>query len=790
MTVATDASAPTAPAVGAARRPGRVEDARLLRGEGQFVADLVDAGTPHAVFLRSPIAAGTISHLDVEAARAAPGVLTVLTGAELAEAVGPLPVLHTPDPDFVAATGFEMAPPTVRGLALGTVRYVGEPVAVVVAVDRRVAEDALELLDVRFDEVAAIVDVDRAQVAGARELDPATPGNRAASLRFAHGEIRDELAEGHRTVRATYRMGRHSGVPLECRGVVASFDASADRVELATSTQVPFLVRRAVCAAAGWGPERLRVVAPDVGGGFGPKANIYAEELVLAVLAHRLRTRVAWIEDRAEHLVGAAHARDQVHRIALTVDGDGRIVSLVDEFTVDLGAHNPWVAGVVANTAIHLRGPYRVPAFDVRGTAVVTNKTPSSQYRGAGRPEACFALERALDAAAVELGLSRVEIRRRNLLTGADLPHDVGLPYRDGVAISLDLGDPLATLERAVACVTDPPVAAPSSRHHRVGVGVACFIEATGRGPFETARVRLTASGRIAVHAGAASSGQGHETTLGTVAADVLGVDLDRVEVREGDTDLVPDGMGSFASRTAVVAGNAVAGAAAGLLDRCRSRAAELLGAEPADVVVTPDGFGAGDRHLDWEALAAAHAARGALADRGPLDVVHRYEPPTVTWTCGSHAAVVEVDTRDGGVRIVRYVCVDEGGVSIAPTIVEGQVVGGVVQGIGGALLEDLAYGPAGEPLSTTLATYLLPTSHDAPTIEVHHVEHRSELNPLGVRGVGESGTIPVYAALASAIDDAFGDRVHHDTTPMTGRRVLAAGLAAGVLGPDVEVGA
>lgn len=756
----------------------RVEDPSLLRGEASFVADLIDAGTLHVGFLRSPVAAGRIVRLDLDGALRSPGVIAAIDGDTLSRFAGALPVLHTPDPTFVEATGFGMSVPSVYGLARDRVRFVGEPVAAVVAESRALAEDALERIDLVIDEEEPVVDPRAALDPQSRQVHPETPGNKAAWIRFARGDVtqRGIVVEGR------YRIGRHSGVPLECRGVLGAYDARDDRVHLWTSTQIPFLVRRAVCEALGWSEERLRVAVPEVGGGFGPKANIYHEELVVAFLSRRLRARVAWIEDRTEHLLSSAQSRDQFHRTRLTVDGEGRILAYEDEFLVDIGSHNLWVAGVVANTAIHGHGPYRIPAFDIRGTAVVTNKAPTSQYRGAGRPEACFALERTLDLAAARLGIDPIEVRRRNVLTSSDLPYAVGLPYRDGKPIVFDGHDFGATLETAVRLVTESRKRvdendAGSEDSNPTGVGYAMFIEATGRGPYETARVRLGADGRIWVHSGAASAGQSHKTTLAQIVAEVLSVDLVDVRVVSGDTDLAPDGIGTFASRTAAVAGPAVHRAAEELAKEIRGRAARLLDCRPEDVTFVDGELrdAPGDRKISWVDLAEAHLRGGVLSTLPFPDVVERFEPDTVTWVAGTHAAVVEVDADIGRTRVVDYVVVDEGGRAIHPRVVEDQIRGGVAQGIGGVLLEEFEFDSNGQPKSVTLAEYLLPTSLDVPDIQVHHITSSSPLNRLGVKGVGESGTIPVYAAVASAVDAAFQWSIHMDATPISPPSLLAA---------------
>jgi aerobic carbon-monoxide dehydrogenase large subunit len=753
----------------------RREDPRLLRGEGRFVADLVGDALQFA-FVRSTRACASIVDIDLTAAVAAPGVVTVLDGRTFARMSGPLQPIYLPNPRFVAATGFRTAPLRVDAIAVDQVRYVGEPVAVVVATDRYLAEDAAERVEVTYGELPAVIEAAAALAEGAPLVRPDCAGNVAASLRFTKGTVPD----GPVVVEGAYRMGRHSGVPLETRGVIADFDLESGTVHLITSTQIPHLVRTAMCRAAGWPQADLRVSVPDVGGGFGTKANIYGEELVGCVLARYLRRRVAWLEDRAEHLVATAHSRDRRHRNRLTLDRDGRILGYTDDFVVDLGAHNFWLGGVTANSAIHGLGPYRIPAFDVTGRAVLTNKTPTTQYRGAGRPEACFAMERLLDRAAAVLGLSPVEIRRRNLLTAAELPHHVGALYHDGQPIVYDGGDYRALLDRCVAEVARIDLDVLSRKElrdgERLGTGYAMFAEGTGLGPYEVGRVALLPSGTFEVSTGAASSGQGHETTFAQVAADVLLVAPEAVQVTRTDTAVTEDGIGSYASRSAANAGPAVAAAAAELVAAAEQALSELFGTSSAQL----DEFGfydsGSDTKVTWAELALALAGQRQDTDAGPvLERVHTWRPDTVTWTAGAHAAVVAVDEATGFARVLRYVGVDEGGRSLNPAIVAGQVLGGVAQAIGGTLFERFDFDASGQPLTTTLMDYLLPATTDVPRIHLEHVEVPSTMNPLGVRGVGESGIIPGYAAIAAAADEATGGRTHLDSTPLD-PRVLRSG--------------
>lgn len=747
----------------------RREDRRFLIGDGRYVADLVDARTLHAAFVRSTVASGTVTGIDISAADALPGVRAVLTGIDLG-ALRPIQPLHRPDRVFRSTFNLCGEPRPIDCIARRYVRYVGEPVAVVVADSRAIAEDAAELVAVEYDPGTPVVDPMAAVQPDAPLVHPDTGSNVAVDLNAAYGDVDAGLAAAAVVVDETFTIGRHAGMPLECRGVVASWDSRRERIEMWTSTQVPHIVRNTVCASTGWAHAELTVHVPDVGGGFGPKANVYPEEVVVPWLARRLGTKVAWLEDRAEHFTATAQSRDQRMRIRLGVDADGMLVGVDLDTVIDIGAGSLWANGVVANTAIHAMGAYRLPAFRVRGRAVYTNKTVVAQYRGAGRPEACFTLERGLDFAADRLGIPRVEIRRRNLLRADELPHDKPLPYRDGVPITYDGADYLACLD---ACVkTLPEDVRRDYPGMRVGYGVATYIEATGRGPYESARVSLRDDG-FEVRTGAASAGQAHETTLAQVAADALGVPIELVRVHPTDTASVPHGVGTFASRSAVVAGNAVTAAARELLARVKALAARELGVPEGEVVVDADGCAAPDgRSVGWAKLASS----------GELDARGTFVPPTVTWTMGAHAALVAVDPETGLVRVLRYAVAHEGGVELNPAVVAGQVRGGVAQGLGGALLEDVEYAPDGQPQVATFAEYLLPSSTDVPDVDVVALHGTPGSNDLGVKGVGESGTIAAYAAVASAVEDALPERTGAVTrTPITPAVVLGLVDAAEV---------
>ena len=755
----------------------RREDERLVTGHGRFVADLVDAATLHVVFVRSTQAAALIESVDVSEAARHPGVVAVLTYADFAGRLGTIGSLHVPHPDFAEMFAFESADLEVHCLARDRVHYVGEPIAVVIAESRAVAEDAAELVDIDYRPLPAATDAVAALQPGAPVVHEELSDNVAASLSTGFGDIEGAAERAEHSVRLSLAVGRHGGMPLETRGVVADWDQSRGRVDVWTSSQVPHMVAAAIRKATGWSNAEVRVAAPDVGGGFGAKANVYAEEVLLPWVSRRLQRRVAWIEDRAEHFQATAQARDQHLDAVLHVDGEGRILGWDVDFVADVGAGSLWVAGIIANTALHLLGAYRVPAYRVRGRAAFTNKTIAAQYRGAGRPEACFALERALDRAAGVLGITPLEIRRRNVLERSQLPYPVPLLYRDGEPVEYDGTDFALCLEHAAKYVSDEILAEFAQAHPalKVGRGVATYVEATGRGPFEGASVQLHEDGTFEVSAGSVSTGQSHETTFAQVAADALGASMDDISIRNGDTDKITFAIGTFASRSAVVGGSAVHTACRTLVDRARALLAARHDVDIEAVRHGPNGFHVGDSEVSWRDLAAELTPSGGLREHAPLRVTTSWSPRTVTWTMGAHAAIVGVHPATGHVHVLDYAVVHEGGVEINPAVVAGQVRGGLTQGIGGALFETFEYGEDGQPQTASFTQYLLPSSADVPSAHVAHLSGRAELNPLKVKGVGESGTIPVYAVLAAAIEDALDvppGRLTH--TPFHPEDVLA----------------
>jgi len=731
----------------------RREDERLLRGKGRYVADVSLPGQLHAVFVRSPFAHAAIGGIDTSAALTLPGVVAVLTAADVPP--GPLPpfLWDTPPEKLVSALRPHLRPchpPLLAERAL----YAGQAVAVVVAESRYVAEDAAELLEVDYDPLPAVATLERALAADAPVVQEGWEDNVAVRFVVAKGDVEAALADAALVVRERFSVQRQAGIPMETRGAVAIWEPDGDGLTLWSATQNSHPLRRAMSRVSGVDQERIRVIAPDVGGGFGIKGVLYPEDLLVGLLAMRLGRPVKWIEDRLEHMQSAVHAREQVHELELGLDAEGRITAMRDHVLVDTGAYNPLGLVIPYNTIAHLMGPYRVPSFEATAEGVLTTKTPTAPYRGAGRPEAVFAVERSLDLAARRLGIDPVELRLRNLVRPEEMSYDVGILYRDGEPLVLDGGDYPAVLDRAAELAGWDDLELRERDGRLVGRGVGVYVEGTGIGPFEGALVEVGDDGRVSVRTGACTQGQGHATVFAQVCADHLGVDADAVDVVTGDTFGLEKGWGTVASRSAVVAGNAVAQAAGTVRDQALRVAGELLEIAAADLTVTAGRVvprGAPDR-----GLGLGEVARVAREHGSPLVSTHYFEPATVTWSSGAHAAVVAVDPETGEVELLRYVVVHDCGREINPMIVDGQVRGGVAQGIGGALYEEVLYDEEGQLLNGTLADYLVPTAEEVPVIEVDRWETPSPLNALGLRGVGEGGAIVPPAAIANAVEDAL----------------------------------
>ena len=728
-----------------------------MTGRGRYVADVALSGMLHVAVHRSPHAHARLVTVDADKARRRPGVVRVLVPSDVAT-LGRLPLL-VPHASLTAPVCPEVLPREV-------VSYAGQAVAVIVAEGAAEAEDALEALHVEYEPLPAVATLDEALRPDGPRVHPG--GNVAASFTQRVGDPAGALAGAEVIVRERFRLHRGAGMALETRAIAARWDADLGQLTLWSTTQAPQILRRLVARYLGLAEHAVRVVTRDIGGGFGPKAIVYPEDILVPFLARALDRPVRFVESRREHLLAVTQERDQWHEVELGLTRGGEIVALRDAFVHDCGAFVSWGIIVPLITSVSVPGPYRVPNYEVTFTAVYTNRVPVTPVRGAGRPQAVFVMERMLDLAAQRLGLDRVAIRARNLIQPGDFPYDVGLVSRDGGPRRYDSGNYPECLRRLVEAAGWDGFAAEQKRARAegrwLGAGLALFVEDTGLGPYEGVRVRVDPDGQVFVFSGASSQGQSHETTLAQIVADGLSVPLERVTVVPGDTAGIPYGVGTFASRVAVLAGTSAAQAAAEVRRKALAVAASHLEAAPEDVVLEDGRLGV--RGAPGRGLTLAEVATLASTPRpgyalpsgmGPGLEATAYVPvPQSTYSSGAHAAVVEVDPETGAVRILRYVAVDDCGTLINPTIVEGQVHGGIAHGIGNALLEEIVYDAAGQLATGTLMEYALPRATDVPRLVVQHVVTPSPLNPLGVKGAGEGGTLPAPAAVANAVADAL----------------------------------
>jgi aerobic carbon-monoxide dehydrogenase large subunit len=780
-----------------AHRPGRFvgqsilrrEDQRLLTGQGQYVADLVFPRMLHVAFVRSPVAHARIRSVDVSRAAAAPGVALVMSGAELLKLLPPVPDTQLSLPaKWKTDVRHKLHNPQQPLLATDKVRHVGEAIAVVVAESRYAAEDAAELVTFDLESLPAVIDAEQAVRPGGTLVHEQLRTNVIGEFAIAKGDVEAALARAPHTLRRRFYHHRYSGVPMECRGVAGVYDPRTDSVTIWSSTQVVHWVRREAAGILELPEGRVRCVAPDVGGGFGVKGHVYPEDLLIPFLARRIGRPVRWIEDRHEHLMCSTHSRDQTHEMEVGFDNDGRILGVRDNFIADCGAWNPIGIGVVYNSAVHLTGPYKVDHLAVSARVASTNKVPNAPYRGAGRPEASFAMERSMDLIAVATGLEPAEVRRRNMIPAAAMPYSIGLPYRDGEPIVYDSGDFPAGLEKALAAVGGVEAFRQRQRAARregrhLGLGIGCYTEGTGVGPFEGASVRVEPNGKIHVAGGACAQGQGMETIFAQIVADAWQVQPDDVTVQLADTSGIAIGFGTMASRSTVTLSGALHYASEKLRKKVLSIAAQMLECAVVDVELRDGGVGiVGVPERRVSLAQVARAARpgwdhGRPAGMDPgLEETHYFEPQTVTWTNATHAAIVEVDIEVGGVKIEKYAIAHDCGVVVNPMLLEGQIIGGAAQGLGGILLEGFTYDAEGQLLTGSLMDYLLPTASDIPDMELIHLESPSPLNPLGVKGVGEGGAIAPPSAIANAICDALSPfKTEFNQTPITPEQIVRA---------------
>jgi aerobic carbon-monoxide dehydrogenase large subunit len=739
------------------RRIGRLEDRRLLRGLGRFVDDVDCVRQLWMRVLRAPLAHAQIVSLRMDAALALPGVETVLTGDDLAW-VRPIPVRtlteHRLD-DFLQPV-----------LARGRVRYVGEPVAVVLAEDAYLAEDAAELIEVEYEELPVTLDPRGAIEAEAPQLRDGS-GNEAATLHMGYGDVEEAFRRAARVVRSEVRIGRHSAAPLETRGLVADYDAGSDHLTIWGATKVPHFNRRVLSQMLGMPLNRISMKKSDAGGGFGVRGEFYPEDFLVPYLAREIGRPVKWVEDRTEHLVATNHSREQVHRLEAAFDDEHRLLGLRDEVWHDNGAYIRTHGVIVADlTLAMLPGTYRMPAYEGTAHVALTNKTPCGTYRGPGRYEATFAREHLLDVAAAELGTGRLELRRINLLDRSEIPHTREMSTL-GTDVVLDAGDYKGLLIKALRHSGfedwEEETRGLREQERLVGTGIGYFLEKSGLGPYEEAAVEVDPTGSVRVLTGGASLGQGIETVLAQIAADQLSVSPEEIEVVHTDTDLLPDGVGSWASRSTVVGGSAVMLAAKATAEKALRVAAEMLEASSADLRLESGQVrvaGSPGKSLSLGEIAAACEPHGsaARAQTPGLGARRTFTVDHMTYPYGVHLAQVEIDPETGGVEVRRYFIAYEVGRAVNPTLVEGQLIGGAAQGIGGALFEEFRYDDSGQPLAATFVDYLEPTAAEVPRVETLVCEDApSPDNPLGLKGAGEGGTVGCGAAITSAIEDALG---------------------------------
>ena len=742
----------------------RNEDNRLLRGKGLFIDDIELPAMLHATFLRSTYAHAGIAGIDASAAKRRAGVVAVYTAEDLGDYWAPGPLLVEPPP--IENIVFNVR--TQVPLAKDMVRHVGEPVALIIAESRYIAEDAANDVIVDYQPLPAVVDLTSALQPESAFVHKDLATNVAAHVRQCKGDYGKAAQRADLVIRRRFTYEHGISSPIETRGVVAQWDGKADRLTVWDTTQAPVIIRNGLAAMLGLSERQVRVVAPFIGGGFGPKIMMfYPEEVTIPWAAMKLGRPVKWIEDRVEHFFATTHERGQIHDTEMALTKDGRILGVKDVFLHDTGAYDPYGLTVPINSQCTLLGAYEVANYDSTFTAVFTNKTTVTPYRGAGRQHGVFVMERLLDIAARELDLDRAEIRRRNFIPPNAFPYDNEIIYQDFAPLTYDSGDYGKVLDKTLEMVDyegflrdhQPRLRA---ENRRVGIGVAFYVEGTGIGPYEGAKVQVQTNGKVTLATGIGTQGQGHFTSFAQIVAEQIGVDVQDVEVITGDTDQFYWGAGTFASRGAVVAGNAANEAAKSVRQKILRVAAEHFECAEEDLVVENGDVAVvgvpGRRIALGELARMANPMRGAVKpDTEPgLEATRYFGPESGATACGAHAMIVEVDPETMSIEIKKYVAVHDCGTVINPLILAGQIRGGVAQGIGNAFFEKLVFDTQGQILNASLADYLLPTATDVPEIELGHTVTPSPLNPLGVKGAGEAGAIPVGALFAQALEDAL----------------------------------
>jgi aerobic carbon-monoxide dehydrogenase large subunit len=769
----------------------RNEDPRLLTGKGRYVDDF-EHSAAQVAFVRSDVAHARIVDIDVAATLDIDGVLGVYTYEDLeGDFAKPLPLLIPSDGLF--------APRTQHALAHEEVCYAGEVIAMVVAKDRYIAEDAASAIRIEYEPLPVVADLEAAARPGSPVAHSDMDDNVNGRVSEAKGDVDSAMAAASHIFEWRFSMERAAAMPMEGRGIVANYNESDRSLLLFDSTQAPTGVRGGLALLFELDPDRVHVVAPDIGGGFGMKViQFYPEEVLVPWASRHLGIPVKWTEDRREDFIGSNHERGQVHDVRVGTDDDGRILAMETTFLNDAGAYCSYGLIIPIITAAQMQGPYRIENFRYEFRNLFTNKVPTSPYRGAGRPHAVYVMERVIDKIALELDLDVAEVRRRNFIGPDEFPYDVGVTYQDGGPTVYDSGEYERGLDVLLEALEYSKARAEQLEAKRdgrlLGIGLGYYVEGTAIGPYEGASMKVLADGSVTVALGFSSQGQGHETVFAQIVSDELGVPVDKVKVTSGDTRRIGFGVGTFASRSAVVGGNAVFKAAKEVRRKAADVAARSLEVSPEDLVFAdgkisvtgaPDlSVGLGQVALISNPLRYAFGEESQKAvllaqkaysqsDRAlpegmspGLEAAEYYSPTSGVFAFGAHAAVIEIDPDTCNITILRYVVMHDCGAVINPMIVEGQILGGVAQGIGGAFYERLAYDDQGQIQNASFMDFLIPYATEVPTVELHHTETKSPLNPLGIKGVGEAGTIPGAAVIANAVSDALGHPI--DSMPIS----------------------
>ncbi len=740
------------PAPGFGQRRQRREDATLLNGTAQFLADLIEPGMAVMHVIRSPHAHARIPRIDFSAVMSDARCLGYLGAADLPAGLGSLPALDLADGS---------APVHHPVLVADTARYAGQPLGIVLARDRYAAEDLAELIRIDYALLAPVMDVDAALAPEAPLLYPELGTNVVHQTRQLVGDPDGAFARAAIIIEEEFTFPRVIASSMETRGTIARRETDTGRYLIHSSTQIPQLLRDELARITGLRREDLHVIAPAIGGGFGAKEAIYPEEVLVLLATIRFGLAVCWTEDRAEAFSASAHGREERITVRAALDEHGTVTAIEADCRADIGAAYQLLSNTPGAAVATLRGPYRIPNFRSRARSIVTNKTPLNVYRGAGYPQATLAMERIMDLAARRLGLDRAEIRRRNLLQPGEFPVDRGVGYPGCPRVVFDSGNFPALLDstlEAIRYADFPARRAAASPGEVLGVGLSFVVEITATGPAEPARLRLGPDGRLELHSGITAMGQGSETTILQILADHLGLPEDRLVFHGGDSDAVPDGGGSFASRGATMGGNAACAAGTVFMRQARELLAQLRAIEPAAIIWhngTLREPGSDREPVTLEELQRLAAAAG-LDPTSRLDAQARFDDSGPAYASGCHAAVVALDVATGVVRVLDHAVTHDCGRIANPLLVDGQIMGGVVQGLGSALFEELLYDAAGAPLARGFGDYVLPTAATAPRFILRHLETPSPLNPLGMKGAGESGCTGAAAAIVGAIADAL----------------------------------